>query len=253
MVDPLQLALAWDTPAAEAPRRGAAPPAPTVTQAPTVPRAEPTAPASSAAALLAQLRTLGLFGIDQLTLRRTRRVMVSRRGARLTVHADFAGAPEPVLRAIVRFVMSRRRVERLEAQRIILAHEVQRPPARRRAPVVRATDLPHVERLRAAHARLNAEHFGGMLRPIAITISGRMKTRLGQYTPVQDGIAAAEIAIGRQHLRRDGWGEAEHTLLHEMVHQWQDETGLPIDHGLAFRRKAREVGVLPRARRPVAR
>ena len=33
------------------------------------------------------------------------------------------------------------------------------------------------------------------------------------------------------HLRRHGWDEALHTLLHEMVHQWQDETGYPIDHG----------------------
>jgi hypothetical protein len=37
--------------------------------------------------------------------------------------------------------------------------------------------------------------------------------------------------------------------LHEMVHQWQAETGLPVDHGASFRRKAREVGVLPGAKR----
>jgi hypothetical protein len=32
-------------------------------------------------------------------------------------------------------------------------------------------------------------------------------------------------------------------LLHEMVHQWQAENGLPVDHGAVFRRKAQEVGV----------
>jgi hypothetical protein len=37
------------------------------------------------------------------------------------------------------------------------------------------------------------------------------------------------------------------TLLHEMVHQWQDETGRPVDHGREFRRKAREVGIEPTA------
>jgi hypothetical protein len=37
-----------------------------------------------------------------------------------------------------------------------------------------------------------------------------------------------------------------------MVHQWQDEQCMPIDHGAAFRRKAREVGISPRARRTVA-
>jgi hypothetical protein len=40
-------------------------------------------------------------------------------------------------------------------------------------------------------------------------------------------------------------------LLHEMVHQWQAENGLPVDHGAVFRRKAQEVGVLPGARRTV--
>jgi hypothetical protein len=32
-------------------------------------------------------------------------------------------------------------------------------------------------------------------------------------------------------------------MLHEMVHQWQAEMGLRVDHGPTFRRKAREVGV----------
>jgi hypothetical protein len=40
-----------------------------------------------------------------------------------------------------------------------------------------------------------------------------------------------------------------HTLLHEMVHQWQDETGRAIDHGAGFRAKARDVGIAAAARR----
>jgi hypothetical protein len=43
-----------------------------------------------------------------------------------------------------------------------------------------------------------------------------------------------------------------HTLLHEMVHQWQDETSRTIDHGATFRAKAREVGIAPYARRVLA-
>jgi hypothetical protein len=39
------------------------------------------------------------------------------------------------------------------------------------------------------------------------------------------------------------------TLLHEMVHQWQHEQGLSVDHGRAFRDMARRVGIPPRARR----
>jgi hypothetical protein len=44
-----------------------------------------------------------------------------------------------------------------------------------------------------------------------------------------------------------------HTQLHEMVHQWQAEQGLPIDHGRQFRNKAVEVGIEPAARRRLPR
>jgi hypothetical protein len=36
-----------------------------------------------------------------------------------------------------------------------------------------------------------------------------------------------------------------------MVHQWQAETGLRVDHGPTFRKKGREVGILPAAKRTV--
>jgi hypothetical protein len=79
-----------------------------------------------------------------------------------------------------------------------------------------------------------------------------MKSRLGHYTAATAGGDPAEIAISRRHLRRHGWAEALHTLLHEMVHQWQDESGHTIDHGATFRAKAREVGIAPYARRVLA-
>ena len=63
---------------------------------------------------------------------------------------------------------------------------------------------------------------------------------------------SAEIAISRAHLRKHGWPETIHTLLHEMVHQWQDEQGLIVDHGGSFRAKARAVGITPLACRAVA-
>ncbi len=78
---------------------------------------------------------------------------------------------------------------------------------------------------------------------------GRMSTRLGHYAPERSHPGGAEIAISRRHIRRHGWREAFDTLLHEMVHQWQEEHGHPIDHGPLFRKKAREVGTTPRARR----
>ena len=76
-----------------------------------------------------------------------------------------------------------------------------------------------------------------------------MRSRLGHYSAAS-GNEPGEIAISFRHFRRHGWDEALQTLLHEMVHQWQDETGLPIDHGPTFRNKAREVGIAPRASRP---
>ena len=86
---------------------------------------------------------------------------------------------------------------------------------------------------------------------MAVRVSRRMKSRLGHYTAATPTGEPAEIAIGLSHLRRHGWDEVLHTLLHEMVHQWQDETGRPIDHGAGFRAKAREVGITPFARRTV--
>jgi hypothetical protein len=78
-----------------------------------------------------------------------------------------------------------------------------------------------------------------------------MKSRLGHYSPANGAAgSAAEIVISRRHIRREGLAAALDTLLHEMVHQWQDENGLKIDHAAAFRKKAREVGVAPIARRP---
>ena len=74
------------------------------------------------------------------------------------------------------------------------------------------------------------------------------------YTTYYDaGDRPVEIAISYRHVTRDGWHEAEQTLLHEMIHQWQAESGRPVDHGAMFRQKAREVGVTPRAMRDVGR
>jgi hypothetical protein len=85
-----------------------------------------------------------------------------------------------------------------------------------------------------------------------VRVSRRLHTRLGHYTAATASGDAAEIVIGQRHVKRHGWDEALHTLLHEMVHQWQDEQGHPLDHGATFRRKAREVGITAAARRVVA-
>jgi hypothetical protein len=152
-----------------------------------------------------------------------------------------------VLRALAVFV-SGRGTERRLARRVILDYRVPRAPAPvRRHETTHPDDVALAERLSREHRRLNALYFAGTLRPVAVRVSRRMKTRLGHYAA--GGEVAGDIVISRRHIRRHGWAEAFETLLHEMVHQWQEESGLPLDHGAAFRRKAREVGVTPSARR----
>jgi SprT-like family protein len=201
---------------------------------------------------LATLRALGLARIERLRLTRNRNVMVSFSGATLRVHDGYVNAPVEVLRAIVIFVEGRTRAERRVAQRVIVAHPISSAPGGSRRPRTRPEDRPLVAELTRWHQRYNADHFHGRLAVVTLRVSRRMRSRLGHYTCAVHG-EPAEIAISWRHIRRDGWEEALHTLLHEMVHQWQDESGRAIDHGSEFRAKAREVGVAPCARRALTR
>ena len=200
--------------------------------------------------LLARLKQLGLRRISRVRLTRNRTVMVSYAGAELRAHEGYLSAPDHVLRAIVVFVEGRTRAERRTAQRVIIEFPfVQRPAPRiERRERTHADDASMVAQLESWHARYNARHFGAALKTVPIRVSRRMKSRLGHYSPATEGVPA-EIAISRTHIRRHGWPEALHTLLHEMVHQWQDETQRPIDHGSSFRAKCRDVGIAPYARR----
>jgi hypothetical protein len=211
-------------------------------------------PPASAEELLARLRTMGLNGIDRCVLTRNRSVMISFRAGVLRLHRAYLDAPDDVHRAIVAFVCGRTRRTRREAQRVIVEYPIPTDEMRpRRDHVVhpRPSDIPLMEELARRHDHYNAMLFGGQLSRITIRISGRMRRRLGQYiAPCASG-RPAEITISRRHIRRHGWEEALHTLLHEMVHQWQAENGMAIDHGPEFRRKAREVGIEATARRVV--
>ena len=208
---------------------------------------------TTAAELLASLRRLGLSPrIERIRLTRNRTVMVSFSGSELRIHEGYLRAPEPVLQSVVAFVRARTRVERARARTAILAYQIERAAAAPRRPVRTAVEDERLaEELTAWHGRYNTRYFTGHLRPVAVRVSRRMRTRLGHYTAASPTGEPAEIAISRAHIQRHGWEEALHTLLHEMVHQWQDEQGHPIDHGATFRAKAREVGITPFARRTV--
>ncbi len=125
------------------------------------------------------------------------------------------------------------------------------PVCRRRRQQTHPADRRFLGRLRRLHAELNDRHFGGGLHPVPLRVSSRMVTRLGELTVDPGAHRAVEIAISRLHVVQDGWDEVRDTLLHEMIHQWQVETGGAPDHGKRFRRKAREVGITPVARRAV--
>lgn len=204
-----------------------------------------------------RLVALGMNGVERVVTHANHTVMLSLNRGVLRIHRGYAFAPDDVLKAVVRFLNPRvPRALRRAAEREFLEFPVQAyapAAARPRRPErARPGDLRLLHRLEALHRELNVRHFGGMLPEIPIRISSRMKRRLGELAVDSRTGKAAEIALSRRHLTRHGWGEIEHTMLHEMVHQWQAETGLPVDHGAHFRSKAREVGVLAQAKRTVA-
>lgn len=199
--------------------------------------------------LLAKLHALGLRQVQTLTLTRNRSVVVSVKGYELRAHEGFVSAPSRIHQEIVRFVMARRAWERTAARQAILAYSLPaytKPP--RAADRTHPDDEPMAECLAEWHTRLNGDRFGASLRVVPIRVSRRMVRRLGHYAPGVEG-GGPEIAIASRHLRRDGLAAAVETLLHEMVHQWQHEQGLPIDHGAVFRKKCRDVGAPARAKR----
>ncbi len=226
--------------------------------APEDPGAEAAADAEDAAdearaadKLFAQLARLGLQHVRRVVLTRNRSILVSVKGFDLRVHEGFVDAPSEMHVQIVRFVMARRKWERQTARDAIVAYPLPRNTRPARAPErTHPDDEPLAERLAEWHTRMNGERFGATLKPVPIRVSRRMLRRLGHYAPGVEG-GGAEIAISARHLRRDGFAAALETLLHEMVHQWQHESGLALDHGVGFRRKCREVGAVPSAKRAV--
>ena len=262
MADDMQLGFfGFEAAPPSAPASSSAPaPAPPTVSVPAAPSAREeleerraigrTAIRARTAVLFSRLQDLGLRGVETLVLMRTRTVMVSLIGRTLRVHEGYAEAPESVLRAVVAFAVARNKHERAAAKEVILAHDVERAPAARREEPARPGDVALIAQLMEAHRQLNAEWFSNQLRAIAIRLSGRMATRLGHFDPGSRH-TPPEIVMSRKHIAKHGWREAMHTLLHEMVHQWQHETGRPVDHGTEFRAKCREVGITPAARRDV--
>ena len=204
-----------------------------------------------------RLVRLGLDPQYRCRLTSNRTVFVSYAGNELRIHRGYLDATEDSWRAIVAFVQAKSRAARAQARRELLSRSLdlsREGDARTRRPAEKthADDQRLVERLRREHQLMNAEKFGGVLTTPPIRVSRRMKSRLGHYSHRRPSGEGGEIVISRRHIRRHGWEQALETLVHEMVHQWQDENGLTVDHGRHFRAKARAVGISPLARRDVA-
>jgi hypothetical protein len=204
-----------------------------------------------------RLQSLGLKGVERIVTHSNSTVMLSLNRQVLRIHRGYGFAPDSVLKAVIRFLNPRvPRLLRRHAEREFLDFPVHAyVPAPERAPRrdrPRPGDLRLLYRLERLHRELNLRHFEGALPEIPIRISSRMRRRLGELAVDAKTGCAAEIALSRRHLTRHSWSEVEHTMLHEMVHQWQAASGFPVDHGTRFRVKAREVGVLPQARRRIA-
>jgi hypothetical protein len=207
--------------------------------------------------LRSRLEALGVRAIARLRLTDNRSVMVSfSRRRELSVHRGYADAPDGVLRAIIRFVApGTPRTQRNAARREIVAFHATlglSPGSPRRRERPSPADAPMIARLEELFAAHNARHFGGRLVPPPIRLSARMRSRLGHLALDQGG-QPTEITISRRHVAQHDWPEVEETLLHEMVHLWQHANGHPVNHGPAFRAKAREVGAHAAARRWVRR
>jgi hypothetical protein len=201
-------------------------------------------PLATPYSLFARLSAAGLSPETPVELHTNRRVLVSltSRGA-LRVHKGYEAAPDAVIAAIARWARPRvPRKDRLEAQRVLASF-----PVHLHAPAVLPSCPPAIHpgdekifaRLHELHDQLNRDHFGNALGRIRMALSGRMRRRLGEFRLAATGVH--EIVIGRRHLRRDGWKGVEATLLHEMVHQWQAETGRKLGHGKEFRTMLNQV------------
>lgn len=215
---------------------------------------------ADAALLARRLTELGLAGTRGVEVHENRTVLVSvTKKGMLRIHRGYAYATDRTLQQVIAFVhpsasgRRRRRAEDVIAAFPVHDYVREQRESRRiaRSQWVSKADRPLIRRLTNLHAQFNARHFADGLSRVPFRISDRMETRLGELAVDASSNVPLEIAISRRHIVQDGWDEVAHTLLHEMVHQWQVESGMEPDHGRAFRRKAREVGIAPSANRTV--
>ncbi|MDQ6767459.1 MAG: SprT-like domain-containing protein [Candidatus Eremiobacteraeota bacterium] len=100
-----------------------------------------------------------------------------------------------------------------------------------------AHEPPSSVDLQLKYALLNARYFGGQLRAYRIVYNPRLTSVAGRigHRPAVIELSATLLGTHPEAI--------EATLLHEMVHAWLHQHGLPNGHGAAFKHKMREVGL----------
>ncbi len=89
-------------------------------------------------------------------------------------------------------------------------------------------------------------HFGLGLTTPAIGIDQLSASVAGTYRPANGFGIDDEVVINLRHIRRGPVSDVLDTLLHEMLHQWQQHHGQPGANGYhneEFQAKARELGI----------
>ncbi len=98
-------------------------------------------------------------------------------------------------------------------------------------------ELPSAADLQLLFAMLNVQHFGGVLRSYRIVYNPRLTSVAGRigYRPPVIELSVPLLTAHPDHVQP--------TLLHEMVHAWLQQQGLPSGHGSPFKAKMLEVGL----------
>lgn len=112
-----------------------------------------------------------------------------------------------------------------------------------------APDWKHSERARELYnffEIFNQEFFEGRLPTPVVSFRHDRVTRLGSYYTGRNEFAVKDqINLNSQHLERPKY-QALATLLHEMIHEWQDYSGKHSSgyyHNKQFQTKSRELGI----------
>lgn len=90
---------------------------------------------------------------------------------------------------------------------------------------------------------LNWQHFEGKLPGCRLEISARLTRTAGKIWP-----RLRLMRLSRSYHELYGTAELANTILHEMIHLWLHEQGLPSGHTALFRQKLRQVGLDDRLR-----